>query len=368
MVDVLTWEAIFLAAAAFGMAATITLSGIPVTVMACSGPKRRDVGGFLLFAGAAVCLTYVAQEGSRWNWFEARHIVIMTVCGLAALLTCALRWAVFARKRALVSLSVFGNHDFCFGFMVSFVAGVALFGSTWLIPGFSLNILGFTATEAGALVAPGGVALLIALILTTLLVSLSRINPLATVPLGIILIMAGMWLLSGSTSESGSADLLIPLLIRGAGLGFLFLSLTIYALGGLAGSRIAQGVALFTTHRQFGGLFGVAFLQRYLDHQNALNASILSSHLETGGVLLSERLQIVQAALQNRGMETGEAATASTIFLKKILSTQSNTLSYNEAFFAVIIVFFIAAPLLILFKIRLSKHHSGTDAAHGRKI
>jgi MFS transporter, DHA2 family, multidrug resistance protein len=367
MVDTLTWEAIFLGAAVCGLTAFCALSCIPADIMASSGPRRADFTGFILFAVAAVCLTYIAQEGSRWNWFETPHITALTVCGLAALLACILRWVVFSWRGSLIRLSVFGNLDFCFGFLTSFVAGVALFGSTSLIPGFTLNILDFTATEAGFLNAPGGLMFCIGLAITTLILSFTRVNPLATVPLGILLIMAGMWLLSSSTSESGSADLLIPLLVRGTGLGFLFLSLTIYALGGLTGNRIAQGVALFTTHRQFGGLFGVAFLQRYLDHQNALNSSILSSHLETGGSLLAERLQTIQAALQSRGMEAGEAAKAAVAMLKKSLSLQGGTLSYNEAFFAIVLVFFIAAPLLIAFKIWLSKLSSTKAATHGGK-
>jgi len=367
MVDALTWEAMYLAAALCGLVGFFALSCIPSGIMASSGPKRADVTGFFLFAAAAVCLTYIAQEGSRWNWFEANHIIAMTLCGFTALLVCVLRWVVFSWRGSLIRLSVFGNLDFCFGFLVSFVAGVALFGSTSIIPGFTLNILDFTATEAGLLNAPGGLMFCIGLGLTTLLLSFTRVSPLATVPLGIFLIMTGMWLLSHSTSESGNADLLIPLLIRGTGLGFLFLSLTIYALGGLSGSRIAQGVALFTTHRQFGGLFGVSLLQRYLDHQNALNSSILSSHLGSGGTLVAERLQTIQAALQSRGMEAGEAAKAAVAMLQKSLSLQSGTLSYNEAFFAIVLVFFVAAPLLILFKIWLSRVPSAKAVTHGGK-
>ena len=367
MVDTLTWEAIYIAAAVFGLVAFFTLSCVPSEVMASSGPKRADSIGFLFFAVAAVCLTYIAQEGSRWNWFEANHIIALTICGFAALLTCILRWVVFSWRGSLIRLSVFGNMDFCFGFLVSFVAGVALFGSTSLIPGFTLNILDFTVMEAGLLNAPGGLMFCIALGLTALLLSFTRTNPLATVPLGIFLIIAGMWLLAGSNSESGSADLLLPLLIRGTGLGFLFLSLTIFALGSLTGSRIAQGVALFTTLRQFGGLFGVALLQRYMDHQNALNGSILSSHLGTGGSLVAERLQVIQAALQSRGMEAGEAAKAAVALLKKNLTLQSGALSYNEAFFAIVLVIFVAAPLLIMFKIWLAKRFSAKAAAIGRK-
>jgi DHA2 family multidrug resistance protein len=367
MVDTLSWEAIFATAAGLGVAAMLWLFCLPVNIMASSGPKRADIPGLILFVTAAVCLTYIAQEGSRWNWFEADHITALTVGGFAALLAFILRWALRPCGNSIVAISVFRDPHFCFGFTISFVAGVALFGSTWLIPGFSLNIAGMTATEAGALIASGGFMFILALAVTAFLLRVYHMPPMATIPLGILLVMAGLWMLSGSTSESGSADLLPALLVRGAGLGFLFLSLTIYALSGLEGSRIAQGVALFITNRQFGGLFGVAVLQRYLDHQNALNGSVLSAHLDSGSVLLSERLNAIQAVLQSRGMEAGEAAKAAMAFLKKSLGAQGGTLSYNEAFFAVLFVVLIAAPLLLSFDLWLAKRHPANIAVHTGK-
>ena len=81
-------------------------------------------------------------------------------------------------------------------------------------------------------------------------------------------------------------------------------------------------------------------------------------------VLLTERLHGIQAALQSRGMEASDAAKAAMAFLKKILTTQSNTISYNEAFFVIVIVFIIAAPLLILLKIWLSKRPAAPITAH----
>lgn len=365
MVDALSWEAIFFTAAGLGALGLFFLAGVSLKVMRHSGPKRADGLGFFLFAVAAFCLTYVAQEGCRWNWFEATHILVITLVGFAALLTCVIRWVLYSKQKGIVNLAVFANRDFCFGFLASVAAGVALFGSNWLIPGFTMNVLGYTATDAGALIGFGGLVFVLSLTVTALLLILTPVKPLATVPLGLFLIMVGLWLFSGATSDSGNADLLLPLLIRGTGLGFLFLSLTIYALGGLRGDHIAQGVALFTTHRQFGGLFGVAFLQRYLDHQNALNNSVLSSHLETGGVLLAERLSSIQAALQSRGMEAGEAARASVVYLKKSLGTQGGTISHNEAFLMIVVVLCCVAPLLISFKIWLAKRGSAHAALNG---
>src|SRR3546814_15342506 len=53
--------------------------------------------------------------------------------------------------------------------------------------------------------------------------------PVATVPFGVLSIMVAMWMLSGSNGESGAADMMPAILLRGFGLGFLFLSITLIA-------------------------------------------------------------------------------------------------------------------------------------------
>src|SRR3546814_2870239 len=59
--------------------------------------------------------------------------------------------------------------------------------------------------------------------------ALPILPPVATVPFGVLSIMVAMWMLSGSNGESGAADMMPAILLRGFGLGFLFLSITLIA-------------------------------------------------------------------------------------------------------------------------------------------
>ena len=70
-----------------------------------------------------------------------------------------------------------------------------------------------------------------------------RVPPVATVPFGILMIMVGMWMLSGSTSESGAHDMMAAILLRGLGLGFLFLSINLIAFSDLNERNRAAGDA-----------------------------------------------------------------------------------------------------------------------------
>jgi MFS transporter, DHA2 family, multidrug resistance protein len=56
------------------------------------------------------------------------------------------------------------------------------------------------------------------------------------------------------------------ILLRGLGLGFLFLSITLIAFSDLNDRNLASGIGLFNAGRQLGGLMGVAGLQTIIDH------------------------------------------------------------------------------------------------------
>lgn len=109
-----------------------------------------------------------------------------------------------------------------------------------------------------------------------------RVPPFATVPFGILMIMVAMWMLSGSTSESGMDDMMAAILLRRLGLGLLFLSITLIAFSDLNRRNLAYGIGLFNTGRQLGGLMGVAGLQTLIEHNVVTNAVVLGTSVTPG--------------------------------------------------------------------------------------
>ncbi|MEJ6850768.1 MFS transporter, partial [Sinorhizobium fredii] len=230
LIDSQSWTWIFFSVVPLALVAAGLLLIADGPMPERTAPRRFDWIGFALIAVTLFCATYVLSQGSRWDWFEAPRILWLTVIGSAALLT-FLGQQLLARGEGLIDVTLFGSEDFCFAFIVSFVAGAALFGSAFLIPAFAVSVLAFTPTDAGQLLLPSGALFIGALLIAAYLMQVRRVPPVATVPFGILLIMAAMWMLSGSTSDSGADDMMAAILLRGFGLGLLFLSITLIAFG-----------------------------------------------------------------------------------------------------------------------------------------
>jgi DHA2 family multidrug resistance protein len=193
------------------------------------------------------------------------------------------------------------------------------------------------------------------LLVATYLMHARNLPPIATVPFGILLVMIAMWMLSGSTSESGPGDMMAAVLLRGFGLGFLFLSITLVAFGGLDDRHRADGIGLFDTGRQLGGLIGVAGLQTLIEHKVVSNAVVIGSHVTAGVAAVSERLTITASILVDRGVDALAAGRASIALLNKAVNVQATVIAFDTAFAIVALLFVVAAPVLIAFKIGLSR-------------
>ncbi len=279
----------------------------------------------------------------------------LTSIGAAAMLA-FLGQQVLAKGQGLLDFTLFRSDDFCFAFIVSFVAGAALFGSAFLIPSFAVSVLAFTPTGAGLLLLPSGALFIGALLIAAFLVQTCNVPPFATVPFGILMIMVAMWMLSGSTSESGAADMMAAILLRGLGLGFLFLSITLIAFGNLSNHNLASGIGLFNTGRQLGGLIGVAGLQTLIDNNVAANVAVLGANITAGVPAVGERLTMMTAMLAARGMDAVAASRAATSLLGKVVIGQSSVIAFDTAFNAVALLFVVAAPILVAIKIGLARY------------
>lgn len=354
LIDSQSWAWIF-----FGVV-PVALSAIGLLLIADSARQVAneryplDWIGLALVSAAFCCLTHVFNQGSRWRWFEEPRIVWLTLIGVAALLAFLGRQA--ASKAHVLDFGVFRSSDFAFAFIVSFVAGAALFGSAFLIPSFAVSVLAFTPTDAGLLLLPSGAFFVCALLVAAFLMQVRRAPPIATVPFGILMIMAAMWMLSGSTSESGADDMMAAILLRGFGLGFLFLSITLIAFSDLNDRNLAAGIGLFNAGRQFGGLIGVAALQTMIDNSVTANATVLGASISPGVTAVDERLATISAMVVARGMDGVTAGRAAMGLLGRAVTGQSTVIAFDSGFAAVALLFLVAAPVLVIIKIAFALH------------
>lgn len=354
LVDTHSWRWIFFGVLPLLLAA----AGLAVLAGPVAEPsvvsRRLDWAGVGLLGAAFLAVTYVLTQGNRWDWFDASPIRWWTWAGVTSLGLFLVRRR-FGRSGGPIDLTVLRDPDHAFAVAVSFVAGAVLFGSAYLIPAFAMSLLGLTPTDAGLLLFPSGGLFAATLLLSAWLVQARGKPAIATVPFGILLIMAAMGMLSGASGESGAGDLLPAVLLRGAGLGFLFLSITLIAFARLDPVGLPSGIALFSIGRQIGGLLGVAGLQTVIEYHAAADRAVLGAALTHASAPAAERIAALASLLIARGLDPDAARRAAEAMVGRAVDAQANVVAFDTAFAVIALFFVAAAPILIAIRKILAK-------------
>ncbi|MDO9290624.1 MAG: DHA2 family efflux MFS transporter permease subunit [Hydrogenophaga sp.] len=159
----------------------------------------------------------------------------------------------------LMNLSLFADRRFAMGSIVAFIYGIALFGSTYLLPVYMQMGLGLSPSYVGSILLPAGLVLAVTIAIVGRLADRQPTHRLVTI--GLVLLAASFALMF--TIDLRRPSHIIPLLVTWAilgriGLGFILPSLNIGAMRGLERSHIPQGSSVINFLRMLGGAAGVS--------------------------------------------------------------------------------------------------------------
>jgi DHA2 family multidrug resistance protein len=345
--DNFSWPWIFFINLPIGIAATT------LTVIFVHDSKhqqrgaRIDVIGIGLLAVGIGCFQTLLEEGNTEGWFDSKLIVWLTICAVVGL-TSFVFWELNTDSPA-VNLRVLKHPGLAPGIAFASVLGFGLYGGIFILPVFLQNLRHFTAAQTGMIMLPGGLTTAVMMPMVGRLVS--KYPPRNLTVIGSSVFVASMLALAGMTVDTSQHDLLIPLMLRGAGMGFLFVPLTLATLSGLRGREVAEATGLFNLSRQLGGSAGIAFLSTFLDHRLAFHTSVLADHVSIYNPNVLNSVHTLSNALVAKGAPTVAIARQQTLaVLGGQLTAQAAVLSYDDAFRIMAIVFVSAMPLIFFFR------------------
>lgn len=309
---------------------------------------KVDWTGLGLLTVGVGTLQYALEEGNSKQWFEDSNIAICIVIALTALPLFVLWELSKWNKVPIVNLRVLKNAQLSAGLILYLVLGFGLYGGIFVYPLFAQGILNLTPTETGLALFPGGLATAVS---ATIAGRFQVVPPRVMIVTGLTIFLASMVWLASLPPTSGVGDAQAALLLRGAGLGLLFVPINLAAFSTLKGAEIAQGAALLNLCRQMGGSFGIAILATYLTHQTAIDRGTMASFLTPGAnPALTQRLQLATRLFESRGYAPPLAVKAANQVIIGSLDRQASAAAFNQAFMLIAIAILASTPAIFLLK------------------
>lgn len=252
LVDQLDWRYVMFAPAPVTLVGVLMAWRFLPLPVSRPAPYRFDLLGLVLLgftiAVSLDTLNRLQQAAGQKSWILAEGFL-----ALAGLLLFVLRERRTAHP--LVNIALLRKPVFLFACLGAMALGLALFGSTYLIPLFVQTALGFSATEAGLLMLPAGIVLGMTFPLAGRLADRHSARVLVVFGIGAFALSAVLFALSDL--ELAFGWLVLWTVLGRVGIGFMLPALSTGALNPLEPQELGAGSSTLNFMRQLGGAFGV---------------------------------------------------------------------------------------------------------------
>jgi DHA2 family multidrug resistance protein len=233
-------------------------------------------GALIVWTGL---LQIILDKGQEDDWFGAlwiRWAFFFLITSFAIFL-----WHSWRKYQPMVDLKLLKNRNFGVGCALIFLFGIAIYSTIVVLPLFYQELLGYTAFTAGLVVAPRGIGAICGMPIIGYLSN--KVDPR-------YLLTFGFGIFGLTTLYFGSIDLdispttlLLPILIAGFALSFVFVPISTAAYGTLRNEQIGNASGLFNLMRNVGGSIGISIAQTLLTRRTAVHRNeILNSVPQTG--------------------------------------------------------------------------------------
>lgn len=276
LVDAASWRWIFVINLPIGIGALIAAWFIVRESTNEKSDRHIDIPGVLIITAALFCLTYALVEGQKYGWTSVTILALFTAAlvGIIVFVFIELK-----KKNPLAQLRLFKNRSFTAGNIVGLVINFGMIGVIFLLVLYLQIVLKISALTAGLWLLPLALAVMVVAPLAGRLTDL--IGGRWILFAGTLISALGFYLMSDLSGVTSWTDLLIPLILSGAGIGAVMAPVTTVIMASTPVQESGMGAGILSTTRQIGAVMGLSVLGAVLQNQLVSNLTNAINQLST---------------------------------------------------------------------------------------
>lgn len=303
-----------------------TMAGVllPATPVRWQEARTLDTVSLVLIAVALAALEIGLKEAPQRGWTSGlvAGLLVLSLASMSAFVRRTL-----GARHPVVDLGAFADRNFTIGCLLSFVLGIGLFGSVYLMPVFLAFVRGHNALEIGMIMLATGVAQLVT---APIAVALERrVDARLLSAFGFALFAVGLGMSMGETPRTDAAEMFWPQIVRGVAIMFCLLPPTRLALGALDLQRVPDASGMFNLMRNLGGAIGLALIDTVIYSRTTVHVEAIVQKLIAGDVPAATFVGIPLARFLAEG--PGPIDPVRQALLQPLVERAALTLAINDA-------------------------------------
>jgi MFS transporter, DHA2 family, multidrug resistance protein len=273
-----SWHWLFLINVLPGLAAAIVATfALPREQPDFDRARHLDLLSLVLMSCSLVALEIAIKEAPQRSWTSplVGGLLMLSLAsgGIFVLRTLRSPWP-------LVELRTFRDRNFSVGCLLSFVVGIGLFGSVYLMPVFLAYVRGHGALEVGLIILVTGIVQFVTAPLAAALEQ--RYDERYLTAFGFLVLGIGLAMSCIQTNTTDYDQMFWPQVVRGFAVMFCILPPTRLALGHIAKAGIPDASGLFNMMRNLGGAIGIALIDTVIYTRAPIHGRKLWDRLAAG--------------------------------------------------------------------------------------
>ena len=331
LVDTFNWQLIFDVNIPIGIIAMLVTIVIQQEYVN-KQTRKFDVVGFISVTIFLPVMLYALTEGksvTNAGGWSSPHILACIAISIVAFTVFVTNELIV--KEPLIDLRLLKNHNFGLSNLILIIFSIGMFGSTFLMPVYLQNTLGFTALQAGAVFLPVGIIQGIIAPVSGLMAD--RLNPKIPILIGVILFAFTFYLNSQLSIYTERPFIMLTLYLRGLAMGLMFTPLSTISLSEISRDKMAQASGITNTIRQIGGSLGVALLATLLSTRVAYHSQLYGESIQPRSEIFQRTVTNIKTSIQyNAGASPTNAVKLSQTAIITNLSKQAYVQGINDDF------------------------------------
>ena len=328
-----TWHWLFLINVVPGVVTfAIGIFCLPQNQMRLSLFKTLDWISLIFVAIGLAALLVGLKEAPDQGWF-----VPPVLAYFGAFAICV--YLAVRRPQSAISFTLLRDRNLAYGCILSFILGVGLFGSVYLLPLFLAFVRGMGPLDIGLVILVTGIAQLIT---APIIVQIDRfVDARLLSAVGFFAFAVGLLMSGFQTINTGYDEMFWPQVVRGAFVALCILPPIRFALGFIPREHIADASGLFNLSRNLGGAIGIALIDTIVFSRSPEHADRILDLLKLDPPKAAALLGLTMDELPDAEDPTGLMG------IMDVIQQASLTFAINEAW--IVMGTITAVALAVLF-------------------
>ena len=306
------------------------------------GVSKIDWLGIFLLAVALTTMQIVLERGQSENWFHSRMILMGSVVCVATLAS-LIYWEM-KTPEPVINFRILRDVPLSLGCVMGLIFGIALFGTTFILPQFTQTLLGYPAFEAGLVLMPRALMMMMCMPIVGRLYN--TVDSRLMVLFGVGAICWSYYDLAHLSLQAGYWNLVPAMITMGIGMPAMFVPITTLSLATIPRPNMTEATSLYTLARRVGGNIGYALVATIVSRSQQIHHMHLVDHINPYNPIYTEYSRKVAKFLAQAGLSPEALHHAGQALINRIVNLQATMLAYNDVSWFFGALFLIVVPFI----------------------